>query len=129
RRQRPRRKDQARRRGALHHGLLGRRGASPGQTACMLRNVYELTHVARSGENVGDDWTFYVHTGAGLVCLEGGVHADSRPQVIGVRTRPAPRAEVEFDRELWWASATERDRSASEHGASLFMPVWLPLEP
>lgn len=95
----------------------------------MLRIVYELTHVARSGENVGDDWTFYVHTGAGLVCLESGVHADSRPQVIGARTRPAPHGEAEFERELWWASATERDRSASEHGTSLFMPVWLPLEP
>ena len=95
----------------------------------MLRIIYELTHVARTGENVGQDWTFYVHTGAGLVCLDVGVDADPRPRVIGVCTRPAPRAEVEFDRELWWASATEHDLAVPEHGASLFTPVWLPLEP
>jgi hypothetical protein len=92
----------------------------------MLRIIYELTHVARSGEDVGRDWTFYVHTGAGLVCFSAGVDAGRRTRVLGVRTR----AELElasgaaFERELWWASV-----KGPEQGTSLFTPVWLPLEP
>src|SRR5690606_21069662 len=83
-------------------------------------------------DNTGNDWTFYVHTGAGLVCFNASTDADDdrRPRVIGVRTRPAASTDrAEFERELWWASATEHDLAVPEHGAGLFTPVWIPLEP
>lgn len=97
----------------------------------MLRVIYELTDVAATGENLGDDWTFYVHTGAGLVSFSAAVHStgDRPPRVIGVRTRPSPDTDPTFERELWWASATEHDLAVPEHGAGLFTPVWIPLEP
>ncbi|HLT36792.1 MAG TPA: hypothetical protein VK034_10910 [Enhygromyxa sp.] len=98
----------------------------------MLRVIYELTDIAALGDNTGNDWTFYVHTGAGLVCFNASTDADDdrRPRVIGVRTRPAASTDrAEFERELWWASATEHDLAVPEHGAGLFTPVWIPLEP
>lgn len=94
-----------------------------------LRILYELTSITRTGENTGVDWTFYIHTGAGLVCLTAPTDAKPRTRVIGVRSRPTPTAEVEFERELWWASATEHDLAVPEHGVGLFTPVWIPLAP
>ncbi len=96
-----------------------------------LRIIYELTRIAYTGESVGDDWTFYVRTGAGLVSFSESVGPGTRfeARVIGVRERPTAGAEVEFERELWWASATEHDSAVPESGAGVFTPVWLPLEP
>jgi hypothetical protein len=105
----------------------------------MLRVIYELTDLAASGDATGHDWTFYVHTGAGLVCFKsqprtrredkssvdsGGIRA---PRVVGVRTCPDAGTEPAFERELWWASATEHDLAVPEHGAGLYTPVWIPL--
>ncbi|MFO7565250.1 MAG: hypothetical protein R6X02_21585 [Enhygromyxa sp.] len=93
----------------------------------MLRVIYELTDLACTGDGLGDEWTFYVHTGAGLVCFNrrGGV-----PRVLGVRSPPdSPGGEPAFERELWWASATEHDLAVPEHGAGLFTPVSIPLAP
>lgn len=96
----------------------------------VFRIVYELVGVAYSGDNLGDDWTFYVHTGAGLVCfnhrLRRGDQAHRR--VIGVRELQPSSVAVEFEREMWWASATEHDSAVPEHGAGLFTPVAIPLE-
>lgn len=97
-----------------------------------LRITYELRRVSYSGESVGDDWTFYLHTGAGLVRIEatlGPGKLDERERVIGVRELELPEAEEPgFERELWWASATEHDLAVPEHGAGLATPVWIPLE-
>lgn len=95
----------------------------------MLRVIYELTDVTASGDGLGDDWTFYVHTGAGLVCFNAAARQDDEgpARVIGVRTCPTPENEPAFERELWWASATEHDLAVPEHGAGLFTPVWVPL--
>ena len=38
-----------------------------------LRVIYELTRLAYTGEDVGEDWTFHVRTGAGLVSFEARV--------------------------------------------------------
>jgi hypothetical protein len=95
-----------------------------------------MTHVAYQGENIGNDWSFYLHTGAGLVRLSSKLahgRDDGRAQVIGVRgVSPAPAAPataVRFERELWWVTAIERDIGRDDHGISMLMPVVVPLEP
>jgi hypothetical protein len=99
----------------------------------VLRVIYELVRVAYTGESIGEDWTFYLHTGAGLVCLDsklGPGGEDRRIRVIGVREVEIEADEdgPRFERELWWASATEHDPAVPDHGAGLFVPVSIPLE-
>lgn len=96
-----------------------------------LRVVYRLARITHTGDGVGDDWTIYLHTGAGLVRVASRVVPagdDPRERVIGVREVEIG-APVTFANESWWVSATEHDSKFPDRGAGLYTPVALPLEP
>jgi len=73
-----------------------------------LNIVYRLNRVEYRGESVGDDWTFYLHTPAGLAQLQSSIgpgETDPTQRVIGVR-------EAQEDDDVvdnWWVSAIEDD--------------------
>ncbi|MCB9764551.1 MAG: hypothetical protein H6739_32555 [Alphaproteobacteria bacterium] len=87
-----------------------------------LRIIYRVVRVRYTGESIGRDWSFFIHTGAGLVRFDARLNLganDRTRRVVGVREVEAEGA-VE---ERWWVSALERDPSWSDNGVSLETPV------
>ena len=82
-----------------------------------LNIVYRLNLVEYRGESVGDDWTFYLHTPAGLAQMQSPIgpgETDQTQRVIGVR-------EAQEDDEVvdtWWVSAIEADFVQDDRAAS-----------
>lgn len=93
-----------------------------------LNIVYRLNRVEYRGESVGDDWTFYLHTPAGLAQMQSSIgpgEADQTQRVIGVR-----EAEEEDDVvDTWWVSAIEEDFVQDDRAASSLHLVPLIITP
>ena len=90
--------------------------------------VFRLESIHYRGEAVGNDWTFYFRTLAGLTRIDSSIQpqeADRTPRVIGI-------AEVENTEEItdtWWVSVIEKDMTQDDRAVSSRHQVPLFIEP
>ncbi len=79
--------------------------------------VYRLDRIHYRGEAVGDDWTFYFQTPAGLSEMQSSVgtgETDSTQRVIGVRQAQ----EDDEVSDTWWVSVIEADFVTDDRAVS-----------
>ena len=79
--------------------------------------VYRADRIRYMGEPIGNDWSFYFHTSAGISHFESSLepgNVDQTPKVIGV-------FEAEENEELmdtWWVSVVEKDTMQDDRAVS-----------
>ena len=90
--------------------------------------VYRLESIHYRGENIGNDWTFYFRTHAGLTRLESSLKVGEMNQVL----RTIGLVDVEDQEELtdtWWVSVIEKDKAQDDRAVSSRYVVPLLIEP
>ena len=91
--------------------------------------LYHLDRVHYRGESIGSDWTFYIHTAAGLSKLEAKVHPGEnhyRGWVVAVHPVDGEEGAELID--TWWVSAVEKDQAEDDFGVTSRFRVPLILE-